>query len=229
MSLNLFHDRLEGRAYEDVFAVLAAINEETSRLEFKRELDFGDVTKEVVAFANGEGGIIVVGYVDPASGKRLTPFGAGPDTGDRDRLRVVSKIQAKVYPSVTLDVFGYKRTDGAHGMLLIRVPESLHAPHEWLDQRGRFPVRRGAQIDYLTLREIEYLLDRRDSGSTIVELQRSMPWLNFDRTGSNLFIGARISPERPSPVRVLTKRIQERSNGPSSRFRALRTPPSGRS
>jgi predicted HTH transcriptional regulator len=42
--------------------MLAAINEETSRLEFKRELDFGDVTKEIVALANSQGGIVVVGF-----------------------------------------------------------------------------------------------------------------------------------------------------------------------
>jgi hypothetical protein len=207
--LNLFHDHLEGRTYEDVFAVLAAINEETSRLEFKRELDFGDVTKEVVAFANGEGGIIVVGFEDPSANKPLTAFGPGPDTADRDRLRVVSKIQAKIYPSLSIEVFGLKRADGAHGMLVIRVPESLQAPHEWLDQRGRFPVRRGAQIDYLTLRELEYLLSRRDSGGTAIELHRSTPWLNFDRTSQRLFIGARVTPERPSLVRVLTKSLQK--------------------
>lgn len=209
MALNIFHDRLEGRTYEEIFAVLAAINEETSRLEFKRELDFGAVTRELVGFANGEGGIIVVGFEDPSAGTPLTAFGAGPDTSDRDRLRIMSKVQAKIYPSVSFDVFGYKRADGAHGMLIIRVPESLQAPHEWLDQRGRFPVRRGAQIDYLTLREIEYLLARRESHGTTLDLERSMRWLNFDRIGDQLFIGVRIFPERTSPVRVLTKRIQD--------------------
>jgi hypothetical protein len=210
MPLNLFHDRLEGETYEDVFTVLAAINEETSRLEFKRELDFGDVTKEVVAFANGEGGIVVVGFCDPAVGKPLKPFSSGPATADPDRLRVASKVQAKIYPSVALEVFGYKRADGAHGMLVIRVPASIQAPHEWLDQRGRFPVRRGAQIDYLTLREIEYLLARRDSHGTMgLDLGRSTPWMNFDRSSQRLFVGARVSPERPSSVRVLTKSIQK--------------------
>lgn len=213
MTPNLFHDRLDGLTYEDVFVVLAAINEETARLEFKRELDVGAVTQEVIALANAEGGLIVIGFEDPEPSVALRPFSTGPDTSDAERRRLMSRVQAKIYPNLSLEIRGFNAADASHRMLLLRVPASPQAPHESLNNRGRFPVRRGTQTDYLTLREIEYLLARRDGDTNAVASQRSFPHLSFDRIGQDLFVGARLIPEHASPVRVLTKSLQQPIEG----------------
>jgi len=139
-----------------------AAHKETQRLEFKEELALQKVTKSVVALANAIGGILVVGFVDPSIGNALTPLGSGPTIDDLQRRRLMSRIQAKIYPALELEMWGGRAADGSHAMLIIRVPESRYAPHESLDERGRIPVRRGTQIDYFGLREIKQLLRRRD-------------------------------------------------------------------
>lgn len=208
---DLFNERLDQFDYQVVRAELEAINEETQRIEFKRELDLQAVTKEVIALANAIGGLVVIGFEDPSLNKPLTPFGNGPAIDDRERRRLMSRIQAKVYPALDLEVWAGYDAGGAHGMLIIRVPESRNAPHESLDERGRFPVRRGTQIGYLGLREIEQLLRRRDviQGGATSRIF-AYPEISFDRNPPDLFVGIRLSPEHPAPVRLLTRSLQQR-------------------
>ena len=74
----------------------------------------------------------------------------------------MSKIQSKVYPSLPIDCAGYTSADGMHRLLLMRIDPSDAAPHERLNDRGRFIVRRGSETTGMTLRELELLIRGRD-------------------------------------------------------------------
>ena len=188
--------QLPSLSYEDLFEELAAINQETQFLEFKQELDPVSVAKEAVAMANANGGTIVIGINDPVENKSLsaaetTSFG----TDEPACRKLRSQILSRCYPSVSVDVYGF-RSNADRAMLVVRVNESKVAPHEFTAERGRFLVRRGTQIDGLSLREIENQLRRRDALGAIGHgFEKSFKRLSFERTASDEFLGIHLSPQ----------------------------------
>lgn len=194
--------------YEVIFDELAAINEETQTIEFKAELNPVDVAKEAVAMANAIGGIIVVGINDPVKGIELSASAAmGLRTDEPACRRLRSQILSRVYPAIPVEVYGYSSVDGRE-MLAINVGESIVAPHEFVHERGRFPTRRGTQIDYLSLGEIENLIRRRDSASSNNgEYDNAYTQLAFDRTTGLDFLAVRLGPLR-AKSRVMIRREQ---------------------
>lgn len=205
-------DNLESSTYDDLFAYFTGLNQETQRLEFKAQLDVKQVAKEAVAMANATGGLIIVGINDPVDGVPLSSSHAELAVDEPARRRLRSQLLARAYPTLPIDVFGYPSPNGQDAMLVVRVDESDAAPHEYTEERGRFPVRRGTQIDGLTLRELEALLDRR-LNAEIQDPAGMMGQIRFDPASPQPdFIAIRLSPERPRP-QVLRRAQQLRIEG----------------
>jgi hypothetical protein len=99
---------------------------------------------------------------------------------------------------------------------LLRVEPSDAAPHERLNDRGRFEVRRGTEITGMTLRELESLLRRRDSedyDDLDAARARSYGMLSFDRSVSERVVGGTLFPEtvaRDEPLSRTRQREIER-------------------
>ncbi|MDB5070258.1 MAG: hypothetical protein JWM87_1369 [Candidatus Eremiobacteraeota bacterium] len=157
--------------------------------------------------ANATGGLIVVGINDPADGVPLSASHAMLAVDEPARRRLRSQLLARAYPTVPIDVFGYQSAGGQESMLIVRVGESDIAPHEYTEERGRFPVRRGTQIDGLALRELEALLYRRQDTEPGGPAE-TMGQIRFDAASPQPdFIAIRLSPERPRS-RVLRRAQQ---------------------
>jgi hypothetical protein len=132
--------------------------EEAEDIEFKREpwppRDNVELAKDVAAFANSRGGVIVVGIEEhDGAASALTPF----PLGDADlAARVRNVACSRVHPTPRLEAF-VVRADGddERGFLVVAVPRSSLAPHavsngDWL----RYPARYGAQTVDLTESEV---------------------------------------------------------------------------
>src|SRR5262249_39764213 len=86
----------------------------------------GEVAKDVAAFANHVGGVIVIGIADVKGvASKLTPI-EDADDGEIRRLR--SLIASRVHPLPAFDIFKCDSTDEHRGYLLITVPRSRSAP-----------------------------------------------------------------------------------------------------
>ena len=120
---------LPGKQFEILIA-----GGETQELEFKRELDNGfRLVQSVVAFANTDGGIILVGVDDNAKV-------VGTDV-DSDAEKVEEWIERRCDPPVTVS-FDKVALDDKR-VLAIRVPKGVHSPCQHREN-GVVYVRRGA-------------------------------------------------------------------------------------
>lgn len=158
-----FTTPLDRLSYDALFEAFSDIGSETQRLEFKQQIELEELARQATAMANGSGGLIVVGFKDPRAGAPLQRHPLNAVLDEPARRRLLSKIQARVYPSLPLDAATYSASDGSHQALVLRVHQSSAAPHENLNDRGRFVIRRGTEICGMTLRELEAQIQRRDN------------------------------------------------------------------
>ncbi|SRR6266404_201526 len=162
----------------DLRAVLESGMEEHKHLDYKAELyannDAGqkDFLIDVCAFANAEGGILLIGVPelrDPGNGQ---PTGA-PDLGRLEGIatsnpesllisydsRVVSGIEERL----PLETHPIRLKNGRH-VLALRVPNSLNKPHcVRRDDKRYFPSRRDRHIYYMDVQEIKEVVMRTAS------------------------------------------------------------------
>jgi hypothetical protein len=194
-----YREALEFFTFSELVDALEAISDETLRLEFKEVIiPKTQLAHLACAFANAEGGIIVIGIKDPA--RYGVPFEFEPlaQVDDSARLRLLGQINSRVYPPIpSLEAQGYKSHDGDKSILLIRIPRSDVTPHECRCGEGpNLPVRRGTSIDKLSLGEIELLQLRRINSVTESPLrQRRMSLVQTGpASGRGLWVGLSVVP-----------------------------------
>jgi len=127
---------------ESVESVLS--QEESDVLEFKRAMpeDAKDIRKELAAFANHEGGTLILG-VDDENGE-VVGLQDAPETEER-----VANLAGPL-PSATIDAIERATVDGEE-LLIVNVNRATEVPIEYED---RFPIRSGTTTTYLSGREI---------------------------------------------------------------------------
>ena len=191
-----FLDPFDRLTYENIYEAFRDIGSETQRLEFKQQIDPEELARQAVAMANGSGGLIIVGFEDPRENLSLVPHEFSGQIDEPARRRLLSKIQSRVYPSIPVDCAGFTAKDGRR-LLALRVESSDVAPHECINDRGRFVVRRGTEISGMTLRELEVLMSRPRSAGYDIERARSQHhgMLAFDVSAPESFVGATLFPE----------------------------------
>lgn len=224
---NPYTQPLESFTFEEMAEALDAISTETGRLDFKEAMiPKTELAYRACAFANADGGLIIVGIKDPEEGKPLE-FGPPPATDDKERLRVTASINSRVYPALPLDVMGYRSEDGKRAVLVIRIGFSLAAPHEYTGaDNHNLPVRRGPLTDRLRLAEIHILQLRRTGEIVESPIWRKMlPHVNIMPT-SGAYIGIALSPRTYIAGRrimdatddILIDDLSEETRGPNDRF-----------
>ena len=126
---------------------------ENNNIEFKREYT-ADIKKEVMAFANTNGGVIYVGRDDAGN---VCPLSEVNDT----LTQITNSVRDGVLPDVTMFV-GYETNDDG---ITITVREGTHKPY-YLPEKGLKPsgvyVRQGASsvpASYEQIREMIKLTD----------------------------------------------------------------------
>ena len=109
----------------------------------------------MVAFANAEGGNLVLGIREtserPARPDEINPLPNCHDLAERIRYVARDCIEPQI-PSI--EVVGVSSDDEGAGIVLIRVPPSRMAPHR-VAPTGRCTMRRADRTETMTMREIQ--------------------------------------------------------------------------
>ena len=128
---------------------------EDNNVEYKREYTT-DIRKEVMAFANSNGGVIYVGRSDDGSSYPL------PDL-DGTFTQITNSIRDGLLPDVTMFV----RYDADESGIVITVREGTHKPY-FLPEKGIKPsgvyVRQGASSVPASFEQIREMIKLTDGG-----------------------------------------------------------------
>jgi len=214
-----FSDPLESLSYESIYEAFRNVGSERMRLEFKESLDAEELARQTVAMANGNGGLVIVGFKDPVEGQALEPSNFAGEIDEPARRGLQSRIQTKVYPSLPIDLAGFVSRDGLRRLLLVRVEPSDAAPHELVNARGRFLVRRGTEVSGMTLRELEVQIRQRDTAPRGFDLddldaarnpRGSGGLISFDQGVPERFVGATLYPETIQRSEPLSRSLQKK-------------------
>lgn len=168
---------LHAISFSDVIAFCSHQTRENSCLEYKREFSSSNrtkqVAKEVAAFANTHGGIIIFG-VDETSDRQPVAKPGGENLGLNPRAAVISACSHRIVPPVVPEISEYLENpnDPSRGFLVVRIvaSESVHTTD---DGRGIYvrvndqsePVR--ASID-----QISWMLAKREKASATQQTHR---------------------------------------------------------
>lgn len=133
------------------------------RVEYKGEM-IKQIPKEISAFANTLGGIIVIGAKTDNQNRVIFPI-EGIDAQDGIEDQITNSALYGIYPAVLpqIKVVDVPDREGKI-VVVIKVEESLQAPHA-IQNSTRVYIRTGSQSNPYELAEIdriEYLLKRRE-------------------------------------------------------------------
>lgn len=163
---------------DDFQAIAAARLPESQKLEFKADFEQGNqerwrgkqdqistrsrdaLAEEIAAFANAFGGVLLLGVRETRQedGTRISaglgdPIPAVAECADR----LESSLRDVIDPPLSiLDVRSLKVNDEGAGFIIIKVPQSLSAPHG-VGRPARAFVRRGASCEPMTMRDLQHV------------------------------------------------------------------------
>jgi hypothetical protein len=178
MARDLFIDPIDEIKFDDIANLVSEQVEEGIRLEFKRDLSTSDgkpdrwmrdqstigrvarddIAKEVVAFANAYGGIIIVGIDEtedhPHRAKRVASPQIPRVVDCAEKL--IRALRSIIDPPLPmLYVRGVASNDATgEGVVLIRVQSSPSAPHGFGTPPAAY-VRHGSESRPLSMRELQ--------------------------------------------------------------------------
>ena len=169
-----------------------------------------EFAKDVAAFANHRGGVIVIGVREKAKVAIALKSLTRADAESEERL-LRQWLAKHTAPTVDVEVNEVPADDGGY-YLVVSVPRSLYQPHAVLVEHGRrfliFPVRDGQDTRYLTEHEVARRYVARMQGDS---LRRDA----FDRLiadgasrldrGSSVWLWLSMRPEQPIERRLNTE------------------------
>jgi hypothetical protein len=163
--MSLWNKPVANIAYQDVEVFCRQKHKEGPRLDYKREFTAGHV-KLICAFANTLGGIMILGVDGDKNNQPIWP----PEHGLTDTAsledRIVLAATDGIYPPVRPHV-GPILSDpaSAKSVMIVRVDESLEAPHAVDSGRQILVYERVKSVNKphapAHIDRIKYLLDRR--------------------------------------------------------------------
>lgn len=147
-------------------------NGESSGVEFKRDdIQNQDLAKEIVAFSNFEGGMVLLGVEDDGSISGIT----------RDRLEewVMTACRDKIRPGLIPFYELVRDVDDVNDVAVVRVSRGFDVHTLWHNNRNAYYIRVGTQSREPTPEELSRLFQQRGtlraelrpvSGATIADL-----------------------------------------------------------
>src|SRR5438552_238241 len=146
--------------------------EETVTFDAKREIPPKNIetAKDVSAFANASGGVLVYGLGED-SNRRLTVLSPIVLEGQRERIEQIIRTSIDEVPSFSIFTIGTAK-ESSEGFVVVTVPPSERAPHMVVAKGERRFYGRGETGNYvLSQSEIARLYERRTtSGSDMLPL-----------------------------------------------------------
>ena len=188
---------LDGFSHADIDRIVAALGDETERVELKRDWPPNrDLAHDVCALANGFGGAIIIGYEDPKAGGGAYIGVVGMSSRIDGALAAIHSLTS---PSVRC-VIRSLRADSGHTVVVIAVPPTDNGPHEYIGgNKSNLPVRRGRGIRTLALSEI-FALRRRAEGFSLEPPEIGYPIISLNMM-EQTFWGVSFSPTEWPPER----------------------------
>ena len=165
-------------------------NGESSRVDFKRDdIENRQLAKELVAFANLQGGCVLLGVDDDGSVRGLargdSPADAGDDTAPRTHQRleewVMQACRDKVRPEVIPYFEIFRDVEPGRDVAVVQVERGWSVHHVWRNQRRTYYVRVGSVSREASPEELARLFQQRGafrpelrpvSGTSIADLDR---------------------------------------------------------
>ena len=149
-------------------------NGENSGVEFKRdELQNHELAKELVAFSNLEGGMVLLGVEDDGTIVGVT----------RERLEewVMTACRDKIRPGIIPFFEMIRNVEAERDVAIVRVPRGGDVHSQWHNNRNSYYIRVGTQSRQPTPQELSRLFQQRGtfradlrpvSGATVTHLDR---------------------------------------------------------
>ena len=149
-------------------------NGESSGVEFKRDtLQNHDLARELVAFSNFEGGMVLLGVDDDGTIAGIT----------RDRLEewVMTACRDKIRPGIIPFFEIIRNVEQGKDVVVVRVPRGADVQSQWHNNRNTYYIRVGTQSREPSPQELSRLFQQRGtfradlrpiSGATINDLDR---------------------------------------------------------
>ena len=149
-------------------------NGENSGVEFKRDVvQNHELAKELVAFSNFEGGLVLLGVDDDGMIVGLT----------RERLEewVMTTCRDKIRPGIIPFFETIKNMEPGKDVAIVRVPRGVDVHSQWHNNRHIYYIRVGTQSREPTPQELSRLFQQRGtfradlrpiSGATVADLDR---------------------------------------------------------
>ena len=156
----------------ELYEILA--NGENSGVEFKRDvLQNFELAKELVAFSNLEGGMVLLGVEDDGSVSGIT----------RDRLEewVMTACRDKIRPGIIPFFEIIKEVEPGRDVAIVRVPRGIDVQSQWHNNKSTYNIRVGTLSRECSPQELSRLFQQRGafraelrplSGATIHDLDR---------------------------------------------------------
>lgn len=163
--LDVFGKEIVDLEISDIKQFFKDRQEESSTLEFKSgEVDIIDVFKEIAAFLNTEGGILIIGSPREKKetvGKRVINFCEGEVTYSKFAGR--DWLSQKIFSNITPSPIGVKVKEFLNengGVFIVEVPQSVTPPHQ-SNSDGRYYIRIGNEARPAPHGLVQALFDKR--------------------------------------------------------------------
>jgi hypothetical protein len=157
-----------GELTEDGLRRLIGVREDDT-FDAKSELyggtkgDKRELCADVAAFANGRGGLILIGAAEESETvEHLTPV---PTAGEELRIRQI--LAAGIYPAAPVDIQIVEAAKDGHGYVVLAVRASQLAPHAVVKNDDlRYPIRDGSGRRFMREPEVANRYSERFDSST---------------------------------------------------------------
>ena len=137
--------------------------------------------KEVVAFANAYGGVLVIGIDEsvtkPAVAARIMPVPRCVELAESLKLVFRDRVEPQL---VRVEIVGIETKSDGSGVVVIRVGKSRLAPHR-ITRTLICPVRRGDRSEEMGMREIQDMTLNVSRGLEGLERRLAERYKNFSR------------------------------------------------
>ncbi len=161
--------------FEDVVAFCKMQLKENIRLEYKREFsskhEVKQITKEICAFANTQGGLLIFG-VGEKTDRMPEESPQGQALGDNARDSVIQSCHANIFPPVVPEISEFlpNPQQSELGFLVVRIAPSAEIPHAMEDGRRVYVrVYDKSEPKEATVAKIEHMLERRNARLSLQE------------------------------------------------------------
>lgn len=172
----IFEKPFNELSFQDITELVARNERESQFLEYKERFMEDDITSDICAMANAQGGYILIGVSEKPEGPGVEE--GYPDSvvgiadSDRNELILREKLKDLIDPCIQRVADKVVRNNEGKSVLLIQIPNSQLKPHfVRKSKKTPFPIRVGRTTSEWTMGDVKaQILSRADVDSRIEKI-----------------------------------------------------------